>query len=222
MLFPSWLIVSAITWIFSPFMECSLWNYNQIMIWLFNRTDNRNILPLHGPLYCGTLNEVFLLFLNHTVYMSIWQLHGNIPFGAPLCLYLWIDNHTYYLNTSQLHGLCLCELLNWLVFWLVNHTGYRNRIHPLGTLLTLLKTILLPFIARSIFRIIFYLSKTYVTLSANISFVNIVITCKSIILKLTLFNLCKTIFWQQYSNMSLHLILFHFDWLILYVCLRAP
>ena len=99
--------------------------------------------------------------MNHTVYMSIWQLHGNIPFGAPLCLYLWIDNHTDHLNTSQLHGLCLCELLNWLVFWLVNHTGNRNRIHPLGTLLKLLKTILLPFIARSIFRIIFYLSKTY-------------------------------------------------------------
>ena len=54
------------------------------------------------------------------------------------------------------------QLLNWLVFWLVHHTRYRNRVHPLGTLFKVLKTSLLPFIARSIFRfVIFILSKTY-------------------------------------------------------------
>ena len=94
--------------------------------------------------------------------MSIWQLHGKIPCGVQFFFYLWVDNRTDHLNILHLHGLHLRELLNWLVFWLVHHTRYRNRVHPLGTLFKVLKTSLLPFIARSIFRIIiFILSKTY-------------------------------------------------------------
>ena len=81
------------------------------MMRLFNRTDCRNIFPLHGPLYCGILNWAFLPFFIHTVYMSIWQLHGNIPCEAPFCFYLWIDTHTHtgYRNCEKLVFLLLSK-----------------------------------------------------------------------------------------------------------------
>ena len=94
-------------WVFFPFMDCFFVEFNHI----FNRTDCRNIFPLHGPLYCGILNWAFLPFFIHTVYMSIWQLHGNIPCEAPFCFYLWIDTHTHtgYRNCEKLVFLLLSK-----------------------------------------------------------------------------------------------------------------
>ena len=136
--------------------------------------------------------------------MSIWHLHGKIPCGVQFCSYLWINNCIDHLNILHLHGLRLRELLKWLVLWLVNHTGYRNRIHSLGTPFKVLKTRLLPYITRSIFRIVFFnVSKNYFLkqtgLSAHISFVSIIITCKSI-LGVTLFNLSKTISFRKSNH----------------------
>ena len=86
---------------------------------------------------------------------------ARFPVESNLFFIFWVDNCTDHLNILHLHGLHLRELLNWLVFCIVRHISYRNRIHPLGTLFWVLKASLLPFIARSIFRIIIFIhSKT--------------------------------------------------------------
>ena len=86
--------------------------------------------------------------------MSIWQLHGKIPCGVQFFFYLWVDNCTDHLNILHLHELHLRELLNLLSILTCSSHLLQESYPPSRNPL--------PFIARSIFRIIiFILSKIY-------------------------------------------------------------
>ena len=155
-------MLAVITWVFFPFMDCFFVEFNHIMMRLFNRTDCRK--EYLSPSWTSILwnfklgfSSVFYSHSLHEYLTASWQ----DSLWSPILFYLWIDNRTDHLNILHLHGLHLRELLNWLVFCIVRHISYRNRIHPLGTLFWVLKASLLPFIARSIFRIIIFIhSKT--------------------------------------------------------------
>ena len=50
----------------TPSWDASLRVFNFVLMWLHNRTGNRNIFYLHWPLICATWNRIYLWFFYHT------------------------------------------------------------------------------------------------------------------------------------------------------------
>ena len=50
-------------------LHCGFLNF--VLMWLHNRTGNRNIFYLHWPLICGTWNRIYLWLFYHTGYTSM-------------------------------------------------------------------------------------------------------------------------------------------------------